>query len=82
MKKRERKIIIRVLPKVGSQLIGKFKGVMYYAEIVEDKKRKGIMLIEYKGHQYSSMTAAAEAITNQPTNGWRFWKVQIVNKHK
>lgn len=76
MKKRARAKIDREIPAIGTVLIGKFKGVPYRAKIVKDAGSQNGKAIEYSGVKYSSMTAAAKAITKQPTNGWRFWKVQ------
>ncbi len=76
MKKRARAKITREMPAIGSILVGKFKGVPYRAKIVKDAGSQNGKAIEYSGAKYSSMTAAAKAITKQPTNGWRFWKIQ------
>lgn len=75
MGKRERRKIDRELPPVGTELSGKFKGVCgYKAKIVKDSNCPTKKLIKFNGKLYTSMTAAAIAITKQPTNGWRFWK--------
>lgn len=76
MKRRERRKIARELPAIGTKVIGKFKGVTYTAKIVSDKISSSKKAVEYSGIKYPSMTAAAKSITKQPTNGWRFWKVQ------
>ena len=76
MEKRGRRKIDRVLPPVGTKLKGKFKGVAYSARIGNDKAKKDGRAVEYSGIKYSSMTSAAKVITKQPTNGWRFWKIQ------
>jgi len=76
MEKRIRRKIVRKLPPINSKLTGKFKGLIYKAKIVSDKSEPTGKAIEYAGAKYGSMTAAAQAITKQPTNGWRFWKVQ------
>ena len=72
--KRKRTKIKRELPPVGTVLNGKFKGIPYKAKIVKDKSQTSHRAIKYDGKLYSSMTAAAKAITNQSVNGWRFWK--------
>jgi hypothetical protein len=74
MSKRKREKIIRELPAIGTALIGKFMGKSYQAEIVKDESSPKKRAILYKGKLFPSMTAAAIAITKQPTNGWRFWK--------
>jgi len=73
--KKAKQVIVRELPQIGTKLTGKFKGVSYSARIVADKKMSSGKAIEYSGSKYRSMTAAAQAITRQPTNGWRFWKI-------
>lgn len=30
--------------------------------------------VRYEGHAYSSLSAAASAVTGRPTNGWLFWR--------
>lgn len=77
MEKRVRRKIEREWPTVGTKLSGKFKGVAFKAKIVVDKNEATGKAVEYAGKKYGSMTAAAQAITKQPTNGWRFWKVQV-----
>ena len=72
---RKRMKITRELPEVGTILNGKFKRVMYKAEVVSDPNKPNTKAIKYSGVNYSSMTSAAKAITKQPTNGWRFWKI-------
>jgi hypothetical protein len=76
MEKRGRHKIDRILPPVGTKLKGKFRKIAYNARIVNDKTKKDGRAVEYSGVKYSSMTAAAKSITKQPTNGWRFWKIQ------
>ncbi len=75
MEKRMRQKIPRKLPEIGTKLIGKFKGTKYIAKIVIDKSSSSGKAVEYSGKKYRSMTAAAKSITQQPTNGWRFWKI-------
>jgi hypothetical protein len=76
MQKRTRAKIIRELPPVGVLLYGKFMRVTYKAKIVSDKTTASGKAVQYSGVNYRSMTAAAMVITKQPTNGWRFWKIQ------
>ena len=66
--------IQRELPKAGTILKGKFKGVEYNAKVVNDENLPEGKGIKFNGEIYKSMTAAATAITRQPVNGWRFWK--------
>ncbi|MDR3665827.1 MAG: DUF2924 domain-containing protein [Ignavibacteriaceae bacterium] len=44
-----------------------YNGTEYYATLRKDGR------IGYKGKQYSSLTAAAKAITSRAINGWNFW---------
>lgn len=81
-KKRQRTKIIRTLPSIGTELKGRFKGTSYMAEIVKDESKPKGIAIKFTGRLYRSMTAAAQAITKQPTNGWRFWKVSKDKKSK
>ena len=72
---KRKKKIIREMPPIGTELSGKFKGVSgYSAKIVKDAKSPKGKAIKFDGKLYPSMTAAAIAVTNQPTNGWRFWR--------
>lgn len=64
----------RTLPSVGTRLKGKFKGVEYYAQIVDAPDFSEGRGISYEGKLFSSMTAAAKEITKQSINGWRFWR--------
>jgi hypothetical protein len=77
MEKRIRRTIERELPAVGTKLNGKFMGITYKAKIVADKSGSIGKAVEYAGTKYGSMSAAARAITKQPTNGWRFWHIQV-----
>jgi hypothetical protein len=64
----------RRLPPIGTSLKGKFMGREYSAEIVEAPNLKEWRGISYEGKIFSTMTAAAKAITKQSVNGWRFWR--------
>ena len=74
MGRRNRRRIVRALPPVGTKLTGRFKGITYNSKIVEDKSNASGKAVLYLGQKYRTLTAAAVAITKQPTNGWRFWK--------
>jgi len=71
---RKRKNIKRELPPVGTILKGKFKGKPYTARVVKDKTNPEGKSIKFDDKLYTSMSAAARAITKQSVNGWRFWK--------
>ena len=64
----------RELPKVGTTLIGKFKGKIYKAMIVKDDNLLSGRGIRFKNKTYKSMTATATSITNNSINGWLFWR--------
>ena len=70
--KRNRTKIHRELPPVGTILNGKFKGVAYKSRIVSDKTTPAGREVKHEDRVYPSMTAAANVMTKQPTNGWRF----------
>jgi hypothetical protein len=76
MEKRKQSKIVRELPSVGTKLERTFFGKKYSAKIVRDKNVSDGRIIELDGMKFTSMTAAAQAITKQPTNGWRFWKIR------
>ena len=75
MRKRSRKRIERHLPPVGTLLEAHFFKKQYQAKIVERPGFPDGKAISFDNVLYRSMTAAAKAVTNQPTNGWRFWKI-------
>jgi len=64
----------RVLPPIGTKLVGKFKGVEHFAEVVLAPQLREGRGISYEGKVFSTMTAAAKEITKQSVNGWRFWR--------
>lgn len=76
MATRLRRKIERKMPAVGTTLYGKFKDKLYFAKVSADASSASGRVVEYAGRHYVSMTSAAEAITHQPTNGWRFWKLK------
>jgi hypothetical protein len=71
--KRHRTKIARESPPPGITLTGRFKGQTYSATIVEEKDLSSGRAVEYDGSRYTSLSAAARAITGHPINGWRFW---------
>jgi len=72
--KRHRKKIARELPPVGTTLQGRFKSETRTATIVEAKDLPAGKAVEYQGNRYTSLSAAARAITAHAINGWRFWQ--------
>ena len=74
MEKRTRKTVARELPPVGTKLLGKLYKKNYSAVIVRDETTSSGRAVRYDHKNYRSMTAAAKKITNNPVNGWKFWK--------
>lgn len=66
----------RTLPPIGTKLKGRYLKVNYAAEIVKLPSTADGRGVKYRKKVYTSMSAAAEAITKHPTNGWRFWKIE------
>jgi hypothetical protein len=63
---------VRELPPAGTRLSGRHKGQELFAEVV--MAEGGTRALEFQGARYSSLSAAAKAITGNSVNGWRFWK--------
>ena len=72
--KRHRQKIARGLPPAGSTFSAKFKGQTYSATIVEAEDVPAGRMVEYDGERYTSLSAAAKAITGHSINGWLFWR--------
>ena len=72
--KRHRKKTARELPPVGTTLQGRFKGETRTATIVEAQDLPAGKAVDYEGGRYTSLSAAAKAITGHAINGWRFWQ--------
>jgi hypothetical protein len=73
--KRHRKKMARELPPVGTTLQGRFKGETRTATIVEAQDLPAGKAVEYEGGRYTSLSAAAKAITGHAINGWLFWQL-------
>lgn len=65
----EGKTIGRLFPR-GAKLRGTLKGKHYLARIRRDGR------IRFAGAFYKSLSKAAAAALNRPTNGWWFWEVK------
>ena len=63
----------RELPPVGSTLTAKFKGGSYTAQIVELKALPARRAVKYRNQIFTSLSAAAKAITHCQISGWTFW---------
>ena len=66
--------IARHLPPVGTTLTARHRGQPHTAVIVEAKDRPGGRAVKYGDQLFSSLSAAAKAVTGHPTNGWLFWR--------
>lgn len=58
----------------GTELRTNFNGRVYVAKIDDG----GIL---YEGKKYTTVSAAAEAITGYQTNGWTFWECKAPRKN-
>ena len=74
MTKRQRKKIARQLPPAGTTLTGTYKSEPHTATMVEAKDRPAGRAVKYGDQLFLSLSAAAEAVTGHPTNGWVFWR--------
>lgn len=55
-------------PPKPMQLRAVYKGQVYNAVFNKNGS------VRYEGHAYSSLSAAASAVTGRPSNGWLFWR--------
>ena len=69
----ERKHIARELPPVGTTLTAKCKGKSYTAQIVKVKEFPVGRGVKYGNHIFTSLSAAAKAVTHYQISGWAFW---------
>ena len=74
--KKKRRRFDRGLPKVGTELVHKYKGTAFAARVVADTSVKSGRAVELDGKRYSTLTAAARAITGRAVNGWVFWRTK------
>ena len=72
--KRQRKKVARQMPPVGTTLTARHKGQPHTAVIVEAKDRPAGRAVKYGDQLFASLSAAANAVTRHPTNGWLFWR--------
>ena len=72
--KRSRKKIARQLPPVGTTLTGRSRGQLHTAVIVQAKEIPTGKAIKYGDELFTSVSAAARAVTGHATNGWLFWR--------
>ena len=71
--KRERKSIPRELPPVGTTMTATYKGQAHTAEMVEAEV-PARRAVKYGGQVFTSLSAAAKAVTGHSANGWVFWR--------
>lgn len=62
----------RPIPKIGDSFKRKWKDKIYEMCIV---KEGNSICYKVDDKIFSSPSGAAKYITNQPVNGWRFWKI-------
>ena len=76
MKKGRRTLrrIIREIPPVGSEFIGRSHGKRYSATVIAAPSYPGGRAIQIGNTVYSNLSSAANGVTGYKTNGWRFWK--------
>jgi hypothetical protein len=72
--KRERKRMARELSPVGTTLTATYRGQSHAAEIVEAKELPARKAVKYGDKVFSSLSAAAKAVSGHATNGWLFWR--------
>lgn len=73
--RRSRTRIPRDLPPKGTTLMGRYRGRELSVEIVDAGGDPAERAVECEGRRYSSLSAAARAITGGAVNGWRFWQL-------
>src|SRR5687768_14364562 len=57
----------------GTQLVVKFKGTTYTAEVIQTEQGLRYQLSD--GREFKSPSAAGTAITGKACNGWAFWSL-------
>jgi hypothetical protein len=63
--------------KAGTKLVGRYKGTIYHAEVVETKEGVRYRLSEAPFSEFKSLSAAGSQIMGgSACNGWRFWSVE------
>jgi len=73
-KRKSPRRIERRLPPAGTVLVGRFRGEQVTAMIVEATQFPEGKAVKVGDKIFKSLSAAAQAVTQQSTNGWRFWK--------
>lgn len=58
----------------GVQLLARYKGTDYLAEVVAGEDGKPRYRLA-GGREFNSPSAAGKAITGQSVNGWKFWSI-------
>lgn len=73
-KRKSPRRIERKLPPAGTVLVGRFRGEQVTAMIVEATQFPEGKAVKVSNRLFKSLSGAAQAVTQQSTNGWRFWK--------
>ena len=73
---RRRKRIRREVPPKGTKLVGRSRGRVYEAIIVESSTKPKRCVVRVQGREFLSLSGAARAVTGTSTNGWVFWKIK------
>jgi len=62
------------LPPVGTTLTHKYKGRPHTAQIVKVEALPARRAVKYRNQIFTSLSAAAKAVTHYNNNGWTFWR--------
>lgn len=70
--------IKRALPEIGDQLVHKFrkKSGSVIAEVISVDTESGAVFVQVEGQIYSSLSAAALAVSGYASNGWTYWGLE------
>lgn len=69
------------LPPAGTRLIsrrhrGRHRGEFTVGKIVDDSNFPGGRAVDVDGVRYSTLSAAAKAVSGHETNGWVWWHLE------
>ncbi len=62
-------------PRIGDRLVHRFRGNSgeVVAEVVGSDRKTGRIAVRIGKRQYESLSAAAQAISGNVSNGWVYW---------
>ena len=63
-------------PPVGTVLKKQVHNDLVLAKVVSVNESTGRVAVEMNGVTYSTLSAAAKALTGHATNGWKFWGLE------